>query len=136
MPRSIVFAVLALQVVILNLPASGQEALLDGRVFIVDIGDKGRPADNIGDVLTFRDGSFHSSKCNEWGYGPARYRSVRSGSRIQFDAESISVGDGRLVWRGVIQGNTVEGSQIYHRKPSFFRPNPAPTERWFKGSSR
>lgn len=134
MLRTIVFAVLALQVVVPNLHA--QEALLDGKVFIVDIGDRGRPADNIGDVLTFRAGSFHSSKCNEWGYGPGRYRSVRSGSRIQFDAESVSANDGRLVWRGVIEGDTVEGSQIYYRKPSFFRPNPTPTERWFKGSSR
>jgi hypothetical protein len=136
MLRVLVLAVLALQLALENAAARAQEALLDGKVFIVDIGDKGRPADNIGDVLTFRDGTFHSSACNEWGYGPGSYRSVRNGSRIQFDAESVSANDGRLVWRGVIEGGFAEGTQTYYRKPSFFRPNPAPTERWFKSSSR
>jgi hypothetical protein len=49
------------------LPATAQTAILDGRVFVGDAGEKGKPADEKGDVVTFSGGMFHSSSCDQYG---------------------------------------------------------------------
>ena len=47
--------------------------------------------------------------------------------------ETVSEKDGRLQWKGTVQGDSISGTFIHLRKPSFFRPNPEPVEHWFKG---
>ena len=45
----------------------------------------------------------------------------------------VSEKDGRLKWQGRVSGDSIEGTFIHYRKPSFFRRNPDPVEHWFKG---
>ena len=113
-----------------------QTALLDGKVFVADAGLKGKPADEKADVLTFADGRFHSSLCDQYGYDKGQYKATRVGDAVQFEAVTVSEKYGRNVWKGTIRGNDIEGTFLFHPKPGFFNRNPAPEEHWFKGKAK
>ena len=114
-------------------PADAHSDLLDGKVFVAEAGEKGRAADAKGDVITFRAGTFHSSRCDQWGYGKGIYHAVALADVIQFETEIKSEQEGRLTWNGVIRGDTIEGLFTHYRKPRWYNKNPAPVEHWFKG---
>jgi hypothetical protein len=116
--------------------AAAQSAALDGRVFIADAGHKGKPADEKGDVLTFADGRFHSSLCDQFGYNKGEYKATKVGDAVEFEAVTVSEKYGRNVWKGTIRGAEIEGTFLFHPKPGFFNKNPAPEEHWFKGKAK
>jgi len=116
--------------------AWAQTAALDGRVFIGDAGPKGKPADEKGDVITFSNGTFHSSTCDQYGYSKAPYKATKVGDTIQFETETMSEKDGRLVWKGVVRGTDIEGTFMHHKKGWLLNPNPEPQEHWFKGKAK
>ena len=116
--------------------AHAEPGPLDGKVFVADAGEIGKPADEKDDVITFANGTFHSSICDQWGYGKGTYRATLSGDEISFEVETVSEKDGRLQWKGRIKGEVIQGSFTHFRKPGFFRPNPDPIEHWFKGRAR
>ena len=113
-----------------------QTASLDGRAFVADGGLKGKPADEKGDVITFSDGKFHSSLCDQYGYGKGDYKANRVGEAVEFEAVTLSEKYGRNVWKGTIRGAQIEGTFVFYPKPGFFNSNPTPEEHWFKGSAR
>ena len=106
---------------------------LDGRRFDTTAGMVGKPAHVPSDILSFDAGLFHSSDCDQYEYGKGRYTSRREGDTIHFEAETESPTYGRNVWKGTIRGNTIEGEFVFHRKPTWWRPNPEPLPHWFKG---
>lgn len=114
-------------------PATHSAAPLDGKVFVVDLGPQGKAADEKDDVLTFDAGRFHSKFCDKYGFGTGAYEAKLDGAAIVFTTETVSESDGRLVWQGRVEGATIEGTIVHHRKPSWFNRNPAPRELWFKG---
>jgi hypothetical protein len=116
--------------------AFAQTALLEGRVFIADAGHKGKPADEKGDVLTFANGKFHSSLCDQFGYDKGDYKATKVGDAIEFEAVTLSEKYGRNVWKGTIRGNDIEGTFFFHPKPGFFNKNPDAEEHWFKGKAK
>jgi len=111
-------------------------APLDGKVFVIDSGPKGQSADEKDDVLTFRDGRFHSKACDKYGFGTAAYTTTNEGGNVVFTTETTSEKEGRLAWRGRIEGSTVEGTFVHYRQPGFFNRNPEPREYWFKGRAK
>jgi hypothetical protein len=129
-------AVLVTAVTLVPRVAHAQADLLDGKVFVVAEGDLGKPA-KLENVLTFSDGKFHSKACDEWGYDKGEVKAFREGDAIRFEAETRSEKYGtRQVWNGTVKGTAIEGTRTLYPKASFFRPNPAPSEGWFKGTSR
>lgn len=110
-----------------------QATSLDGKVFVADAGEKGKAADEKADVLTFKDGKFHSSSCDQYGYSKGIYKTSAEGDAIIFEVETQSDKDGRLVWKGSVRGDQIEGNFTHFRKEGFFNVNPAPVEHWFKG---
>ena len=118
------------------LPAANlgaQTTSLDGKVFVTDAGEKGKPADEKADIITFKDGKFHSSSCDQYGYNKGIYKTSAEGDAIVFEVETQSDKDGRLVWKGSVRGDQIEGNFMHYRKGGFFNSNPAPVEHWFKG---
>ena len=103
-------------------PAAAQAAQLDGKVFVADAGEKGKAADEKADVITFQNGKFHSSLCDQYGYNKGAYKSTAQGDAINFDAETTSEKDGRLVWKGSVKGDVIEGTFIHYRKAGFLIP--------------
>jgi hypothetical protein len=118
------------------MPATAQVAALDGRVFVADAGEKGKAADEKNDVITFADGKFHSSACDQYGFDKGAYRATPAGDTVSFEAETQSEKDGRLVWKGTVRGSDIEGTFVHYRKGWMLNPNPEPVEHWFKGKVR
>jgi hypothetical protein len=56
----------------------------------------------------------------------------QAGDAIAFEAETVSESDGRMVWRGTVSGDELEGTFVHYRKPAWYRPNPEPIEHWVK----
>lgn len=106
--------------------------VLDGTTFVADAGPKGKPADESNDLITFRDGLFHSSNCEQYGYTSAPYSARGEPGAIAFEAETKSDKDGRLVWRGTVRGQDIEGTMLHYKK-GFFGTSDKPNEMWFKG---
>jgi len=113
--------------------AAAQSAALDGKAFVADAGLKGKDAHEKGDVISFNGGMFHSSACDQYGYGKAAYKATPSGDAVQFEAETKSEKDGRLVWKGTVRGGEIEGTFVRYGKGWLLNPNPDPQEHWFKG---
>ena len=111
------------------------QGALDGRRFDTQAGMTGKPAHIPKDILSFTDGKFHSSDCDQYGYDRGAYRASADGGAVTFEVETRSEQYGRNVWKGVVRGDTVEGTMVFYRKPTFFRPNPEPLEHWFKGKA-
>lgn len=111
-------------------------AQLDGKIFVVESGPTGKAADEKDDILTFRDGQFHSSACDKYGFGKGAYQTSAQGDTVVFTTETTSEKEGRLAWKGTVHGNTVDGTIVHYRKGWFLNRNPAPRELWFKGKTR
>ncbi len=126
-------ALFAVALFAMPMAAHAQIAALDGKVFVADAGEKGKAADEKNDVITFADGKFHSSACDQYGFGKGSYRANAASDAVTFEAETQSEKDGRLVWRGTVRGSEIEGTFVHYRKGGFFNPNPEPIEHWFKG---
>jgi hypothetical protein len=109
---------------------------LDGTAFIVEWGPTGQPADEKDDLLTFHDGRFHSAACDKYGFGKGVYQATPQGGAVVFTAATVSEKHGRLVWTGRIEGSTIEGTIVQHRKPWLLNPNPEPRDLWFRGRLR
>jgi hypothetical protein len=117
-------------------PVFAQSGPLDGKVFVGDAGLKGKEADEKGDTITFAGGTFHSGSCDQWGYSPAAYKATVNGDAINFEVETQSEKDGRLVWKGTVRGGEMEGTFIHYRKGWLLNPNPEPQEHWFKAKAK
>jgi len=117
-------------------PTLAQTSLLDGKAFVADGGIKGKAADELGDVLTFKDGKFHSSACDKYGYGVGEYKATKVGDTIEWTAETMSEKHGKNVWKGTIKGADIEGTFVHHQKGWFLNPNPDPIDHWFKGKAK
>ena len=126
-------ALLSVALFAMPMAAQAQAATLDGKAFVADAGEKGKAADEKNDVITFADGKFHSSACDQYGFGKGDYRAIPSGDTVAFEAETRSEKDGRLVWKGTVRGGEIEGTFVHYRKGWMLNPNPEPVEHWFKG---
>ena len=118
------------------MPVAAQTATLDGKVFVADIGYKGKDAHDKGDIMTFKDGKFHSATCDQYGYNKGDYKTTTQGDATTFETETQSEKYGRLQWKGTVRGGQIEGTFTMFPKPGFFDRNPAPIEHWFKGQPK
>ncbi len=116
--------------------SAAQTPALDGKVFVADIGYKGKDAHDKGDTITFQAGKFHSATCDQYGYNKGDYKTTTQGDATTFETETQSEKYGRLQWKGTVRGSQIEGTFIMFPKPGFFDRNPAPVEHWFKGQSK
>ena len=116
--------------------APAAAAPLDGKVFVGQAGEKGKPADELNDVISFVDGRFHSSACDKYGFNKAEYKTRTEGDATYFEVETVSEKEGRLKWTGTLKANALEGTFTHYRKPAWYRPNPEPVEHWFKAGPK
>lgn len=102
---------------------------LDGKVFVTQSGEKGKPASNK-DTFVFRDGRFLSEGCNPWGFGDAPYRATVDGDAIRFHAETHSPTHGNMVWTGIVRGDTIEATNVWTRERWYWTIK---REYWYRG---
>src|SRR5574341_249542 len=107
-------------------PSAAKNAL-DGKMFAAEIGEKGKTKGDQ-DEITFKDGKFHSSACDKYGYGDGAYSATTQGNTVIFTAETTSPKDGKMSWNGKAAGAEIQGSAIHTKQ------NGATSEMWFKGN--
>ena len=124
---------------VLAATALAQHALaagpLDGLRFVGDTGPAGRAADEHGAVLMFDGGRFAKSSpasCASDSFLPGEYLAFSEGDGVRFRATTTSDEYGRIEWEGLVRGEVATGRYVWHRKPSFFVPDPKPYTKWFK----
>ena len=82
---------------------------LDGRTFEGVVLECGKTSGDA-ETITFRNGRFHSSACKAYGYGDGAYQATGSQDALAFEAETESPQYGKLIWRGVIRGQRLDGT--------------------------
>jgi hypothetical protein len=82
--------------------------MLDGKSYHGQFIEKGKTSGDP-DTLNFADGRFRSNACDQYGYGDAPYTAIADGETVHFNAETESPRYGKLVWKGVIQGDRLKG---------------------------
>lgn len=85
------------------------------------------------DTLTFRDGLFHSELSSRRGHDKGGYTTAAHGNTIWFEATTVSPDEGEFMWRGVIEGNAINGSYLYTQK-GWFLFGDTTKKRHFEGS--
>lgn len=95
-------------------------SLLDGRQFKAGIVKVDAEQDGkkppLGDQLMFSDGMFSSAVCKRYNFTAAPYWVRVEGDRVHFLAELTSPTDGRMLWKGSIRGDTLEGTMRWTKK--------------------
>jgi hypothetical protein len=113
-------------------PVALAQSALDGRKFVGEIGAKGGEAEERDVQFVFSDGMFRSSVCDKYGFEKGAYTTAKEGEVIRFEAQTVSAEHGTNRWNGIVRHGVLEGVLVWQRKPSFFRRNPAPEEKWFR----
>jgi hypothetical protein len=112
----------------LALPASAfAKGALDGKTFSASTGEKGKTKAEP-DTLTFKDGKFHSSGCDPYGFGDGAYTTKTEGGVTTFESDTVSAKEGKDHWKGTVKGNAIEGTMVWTKTGQ------APIEYWFRGT--
>jgi hypothetical protein len=96
---------------------------LDGRSFDGVFLAKGKTKGDA-DTLTFKNGRFHSSACDQYGYSDASYKATPEGDAIRFEAETVSAKYGKLRWAGFVRGDKLDATVM------MIQEGKAPVENW------
>ena len=95
-------------------------ALLDGRQFNAGIVQADAEEDGtkppLVDQLMFSNGKFSSAVCKRYNFTEAPYWVRVEGDQVHFLAELTSPTDGRMVWKGTVRGDTLEGTMRWTKE--------------------
>jgi hypothetical protein len=120
-----------------NAPAVAQEQSgpLDGYMFVGETGKAGKTTGDP-DELTFKAGMFHSKACDPYGFGDGVYTVNAAGDAFTFEATTVSASEGKIVWKGTVKGEELNGSFVWHRTPKWYRffLGNDPVEYWVKAT--
>lgn len=105
------------------LSAGVQAQDLDGRKFTGVFLERGKTSGDA-DTITFKDGRFHSSACDRYGYSDAPYKAVSSPDGTRFETETHSPRYGKLLWRGHVRDGRLDATVMMERAGK------APKENW------
>ena len=88
-------------------PVIAQEDLLDGKVFVGQSREKHKKAVKE-DELRFVEGEFYSVGYGQRGFSGGVYKVRTEDDRIYFNAETVSPKQGKIKWRGIVHGDSIE----------------------------
>ena len=112
---SIVF----IMVITLTLSLVGTRAFadfeLDGKVFEVILFEEGKDSQTKDDLI-FKDGTFFSVDCEQYGFGLSPYVSSLRGDTILFKSTAISDKEGKTEWIGGIKGDEITGTMKWSKQ--------------------
>jgi hypothetical protein len=84
---------------------------LDGKTFDV----KAVTKDGEGpDTLIFTDGTFESTDCRQYGFGPAKYTATGEGT-VAFTVTTTSEKEGKIAWTGKVDSDAISGSAVWSK---------------------
>lgn len=106
-------------------PAGGP---LDGKTFVAETGEKGKPAQKETDTLQFAAGRFHSLACDPYGFAEAPYTAAMQDGVLRWQAETTSPKEGKIRWSGTVRGDLLAGTYTWTKAGQ------APIEYWLRGT--
>ena len=112
--RRLIFT-LGLVIVFSTTMAVAQEGQLDGKVFVGQYREKHKRAIKE-DELRFIDGEFHSADYGQKGFNGGVYQAKTAEGKIYFEAETVSSKQGKIIWRGIIHGDSIEVNYQWRKK--------------------
>ena len=104
-------------------PSLAAAESLDGRSFQGVFLERGKTSGDA-DTLVFKDGRFHSSACDRYGYGDAPYKATAVSDGVRFETETRSAKYGKLAWSGIVRSGKLDATVMMEQKGK------APTENW------
>jgi hypothetical protein len=87
---------------------------LDGKSFLVELSET-KKHEVTKDELIFKDGTFFSVECEQYGFGPASYESKSKGDAILFESTLNSDKEGKTEWEGSVKGDKITGTMIWSK---------------------
>jgi hypothetical protein len=81
---------------------------LDGKSFTGKMNDPTDATKSYDETISFRNGKFHSSACDAYGFGEASYTVQKDKDMMEFTSTTTSNKDGhagQMNWHGSIKGN-------------------------------
>ncbi len=115
-----------------SLFAGETSGALDGRSYTGKTGEVGKEATEDEEIV-FKDGKLHSVGCEPWGFNDGDYKAMRSGEgdKIHFEAETESPKHGKIVWKGTVEGDSIDVLYTWTKKGWLGTKT---KEKWFKGT--
>lgn len=111
--------------------APDAKATLDGKTFLGEWGEKGKPAKAEKDTTHFEKGRFRSDACNPYGFGDGAYTATAAADgSVRWTAETTSAKEGKIEWKGTVKGDAIEGTYVWTKSGQ------APIEYWMKGTAK
>lgn len=108
--------------------------LLDGKTFSGLNGEKGRALDpNEHEEIVFDNGRFVSTTCYQYNFADAPYSARRVGDSVHFEAVTLSPSHGKIVWQGVVTGETAAMTFTWTKERWYWNTH---REYWFEGRLR
>ena len=95
-----------------------QEGLLDGKAFIGQSREKHKDFAKE-DELRFMNGEFHSIGYGLKGFNESVYTTKTEADKIYFEAETVNPKQGKIKWKGVVHGDTIEVDYQWSKKGWF-----------------
>jgi hypothetical protein len=80
---------------------------LDGKTYKVTVTETSKSS--FADTLTFKNGTFDSSECRQYGFKPTVY----AGDGATFTVTAKSDKEGTTEWSGTIKGDSIEGKMVW-----------------------
>lgn len=109
-------------------PEKKGTGLLDGKTFV---GDMGTAEDQQGhkDTLIFKDGTFTSTACMEYGFKAAPYKAEEKDGKIMFSVKGQNADMETMTWHGTIMDDQCEAAAVHESEAG-------KTEYWYKGARK
>jgi hypothetical protein len=95
-----------------------QEGPLDGKVFVGQSIEKHRRAVKE-DELRFINGEFYSFVYSQKGFNKGVYAARAEEGKIYFEAETVNPKQGKIKWRGIVHGDSIEVNYHWSKKGWF-----------------
>jgi len=105
-----------LSIIIGSLNKALAEDSLDGKTFLVKVSEKGKDDEATDDELIFKEGTFFSADCEQYGFSPASYKATSEGDKTMFESTMVSEKEGKVDWKGVVSDNKISGSFIWSKE--------------------
>ena len=94
---------------------TAQEGLLDGKTFVGQSIEKHIRAVTE-DELRFMNGKFQSLVYGQRGFSEGVYTARAEEDKIYFEAETVNPKQGKIKWRGIVHGDSIEVNYRWSKK--------------------
>ena len=93
-----------------------QEGLLDGKVFVGQYSENHKRGAVKEDELRFMNREFQSIVYGQRGFNEGVYTDRAEEDKIYFEAKTVSPKRGKIKWRGIVHGESIEVNYRWSKK--------------------